>query len=428
VDPAPLPYAFALGTLLLAAATYLVILLSALLERSGPIRLRHFAEEGGGRLRALVERPSAFEAFRFVLSLLAKVFPPCLAVALLVLSLRLGLGVGGAAAVAVSALLVGAVIIELVIRTWVGRDPEGALARFTWFYRFALVLLWPALPLLALLMPRVPESVLGDDDDGEASEEEIDAFIAVGEREGILAGEEGEMVRGVVDFGETQVKSVMTPRIDMVCAPVEMNLDELATRFLETRCSRIPLYRDSIDQIVGILHVRELLRGLRAEPRPRAAELAAQPLVVPLTKPLDELLREFQASFQQLAIVVDEYGGVAGLVTLEDLVEEVFGDIADEQAEVEVAPLVVAEGVWVVEGRTHIEELADLTAADLEEGPFETVGGWILHELGEVPVTGASLVAQGLRLTVEEVSDRRIGRVRVERLDGAEETEDGEGR
>lgn len=161
MDPAPLPYAFAFGTLLLAAATYLVILLSALLERSGPIRLRHFAEEGGGQLRALVERPSAFEAFRFVLSFLAKVFPPCFAVALLVLSLRLGLGVAGAAAVALSTIFIGALIIELVIRTLVGRDPERALSRFTRFYRFALLLLWPALPLLALLMPRVPESVLG---------------------------------------------------------------------------------------------------------------------------------------------------------------------------------------------------------------------------------------------------------------------------
>ncbi|HRC86120.1 MAG TPA: hemolysin family protein [Thermoanaerobaculia bacterium] len=406
----------------LAAVAYVVIVISALLERSGPIRLRHFAEEARGRLRDLFDQPRRFEAFRYLLSFVAKVIPSVVAVLLLLWLESLGIPGGRATLAAVGVVALLALLVELSNRRLVSHDPEEALRRLTWLYRACLVLASPLVPLVALWMPDTEGEDEDDSDDDEASQEEIEEFIAVGEREGILEPDQGEMVRGVVDLGETQAKSVMTPRIDMVCAPIESSLDELASRFIESKRSRIPLYRESIDHIVGVLHVRDLLRGLYAGQRPTAADIAKPPYFVPLTKPLDELLRELQARFQQMALVVDEYGGVAGLVTFEDLVEEIVGDISEEPESLAETPQPLADGSWRIEGRRHIEELADLVGVEVEEGPYETVGGLILHMLGEVPEVGAVVETQGLKLTVEEIRERRIERVRIEKL-GSEEKE-----
>ncbi len=408
----------------LTFATAISIVISALLERSGPIRLRAFAEEAGGSLRRLYDRPQAFEAFRHLLSLGAKVMLAALALAWCRTYLGLDLTLDRALLAALGTVALVVFLVEMVSRILIKRDPEAALSQLTWLYRLCLALCRPVLPFATLLMPRVVALDGDEEEEDEASEEEIDAFIAVGEHEGILERDQGEMVRSVVDFGETQAKSVMTPRIDMVCAAEATPLAELADRFLETRRSRIPLYRDSIDQVVGVLHVRELLRGLHKEPGASALSLARPPYFVPPTKTLSELLREFQARFEQMAIVVDEYGGVAGLVTLEDLVEEIVGDIADEHEEFQEGPQPLGEGVWRVDGRAHVEELGDFVGVSIENGPYETVGGLILHVLGEVPEAGAVVSTHGLKLTVEKVTDRRIEAVRVEKAglgDGEEE-------
>jgi CBS domain containing-hemolysin-like protein len=399
----------------------LLIVLAALLERSGPIRLRHFAEEAGGRLRLLSRAPRRFEAFRYLLSFLAKALPTV--ACLLVAALLVGLGVEAAVAVvaAFAVLLALLLVVEWANRALVGGDPEGALRRFTGLYRWTYLALAPLVVVVAPLLPAEPAHAAEEEED-EASDEEIEAFIAVGTREGILEPDEGDLVRGVVDFGATQVRSVMTPRIDIVGAPVESTLDELGRRFIESFHSRIPLYRDSVDHVVGILHIRDLLQGLfAAGRRPKAGELAKPAYFVPVTKPIDELLRELQARQQQMAMVVDEYGGTAGLVTVEDLVEEIVGDIADEHEESEEPVQALPDGSWRVDGRTHLEELEDLVGVELAEGPYETVGGLILSILGEVPEFGAVVEAQGLRMTVEKVSERRIETVRVERPAAPEE-------
>jgi CBS domain containing-hemolysin-like protein len=302
-------------------------------------------------------------------------------------------------------------------RWLVDRDAEAGLRRLTFVYRGAYAV---AAPLVALLAPLVPASgaVEGEDeeDDDDASDEEIEAFIKVGTSEGILEPEEGEMLWGLVDFGDTAVRSVMTPRIDIICAPVDSDLDALAERFLESGHSRLPLYEGSIDRIVAILHIRDLLRGLRSDPRPTARALGKPPFFVPETKPLAELLKEMQARFQQMAIVLDEYGGTAGMVTIEDLLEEIVGEIADEHEAVEPEPEALPGGGWRLDGRTHVSTLDDLFGIDLDEEPYETVAGLILSALGQVPQPGEAVETRGLRLTVEQVDNRRIQAVRVERV------------
>ncbi len=406
--------ALAWATALLVPAAAVSAVLSALVERSGPIRLRHWAEEAGGSLRSLYDSPSRFGAFRYLLSLASRLGSLALVVVLSALLESTRLAHPRLWALAAAGLLVATV--EVVNRRLLGRDPEVALRRFTRPFRAALFLLAPGIALLSPLVP--PPLGRDDDEDGdEASDEEIEAFIDVGTREGILEPQEGEMLWSIVDFGDTQAKSVMTPRIDIVCAPGDTPLERLAELFVESGHSRLPIFEGSIDHIVGILHIRDLLRALSADERPRVAAIVKPTLFVPETKPLGELLKELQARHQQIAIVVDEYGGTAGLATVEDLLEEIVGEIADEHdaKEPEIEPL--PDGAYRLDGRSHIEVLDDLFEVKIEDDAgYETVAGLVFTALGHVPEAGETVETNGLRFTVEAVADRRIERVVVERV------------
>ena len=398
------------------AASLLTSTLSALIERSGPIRLRHWTEEADGRLRRLYEQPARFEAFRLVLSTCAKLAPVGL-----LWSLTAGLTDAGLVSSPVAGLLwsggllvVAVLANEMANRYVVSWDPERALQGLTAIYRALLVLSVPAVSLAAALLPDDAVRRHAEEDEEEATEEEIEAFIDVGTREGILEPGEGEMVWGIVDFGDTPVKSVMIPRIDVQCAGADAGLDELAALFVEAGHSRLPLYEGSIDHIVGILHIRDLLRGLRSKERPSARSLAKPPFFVPETKPLGQLLKELQARFQQMAVVVDEYGGTAGIVTIEDLVEEIVGELVDEHEEAHPENELLADGAWLLAGSSDVDILEDLFGVDLGEVPYETVGGMVFSLVGDVPTGGETVEGHGLRYTVEEVEERRVSRVRVE--------------
>jgi putative hemolysin len=409
------------AVLLLLPVAALSALLSALLERSGPIRLRHWAEESGGRLRQLYDDPARFILFRYLLSLTARLAPLLLFVALV--EMLAGLRALHPTAWALGSVLFLVAAIELVNRLLVGRDPERALRVFTWAYRAVLIVLAPVLAVLAPLVPVRQERRENGEESESASDEEIEAFIDVGTREGILEPEQGEMLWSIVDFGDTLARSVMTPRIDIVCAPVTATIDELADRFVESGHSRLPLYQESIDNIVGVLHIRDVLRALRSAEPVSVPDLVKPPLFIPETKPLSELLKELQARFQQVAIVVDEYGGTAGLVTVEDLLEEIVGEIMDEHEALVAELEPVSEGVWRLDGRAHVELLDELFQVDLDDAEFETVAGLIFTALGRVPQVGESVDCYGLRFTVEAVADRRIQTVRVERISEEERKE-----
>ncbi|HXT20074.1 MAG TPA: hemolysin family protein, partial [Thermoanaerobaculia bacterium] len=331
----------------------------------------------------------------------------------------------------------------------VGRNPEAALRALTPFFRLMAAILGPLLPLVGPALPAPVDEDEPEPEAEEASRAEIDAFIDVGRKEGILEPAEEELVRGVVDFGDTQVYSVMTPRIDMVAAPLVASASEVAELVLASGHSRIPIYRDSIDEIVGIIHVRELLRSLLrsasggpgGQPgeqpgkptRERTsnvplAELLQPPHFVPETKTLAQLLRELQERQQEMAIVVDEYGGTQGLVTVEDLLEEVFGEMGDTGDGTTPQPLRLVDGSWRVEGRAHLKELEELFEINIpDDVEWETVGGAIFGRLAHVPKVGETVDAFGLRFTVEGADHRRARRVRVEKLPEAVDEEEAEG-
>jgi CBS domain containing-hemolysin-like protein len=407
---------------LLLPTTVFASVLSALLERSGPIRLRHWAEEAGGRLRRLYDAPVRFAVFRYILSLTSRLAPIGLYVT--ISELLAHFRILHPSTWALGMILVIVAATEMTNRTLVSHDPERALRALTRVYRAVLIVLSP---LLTVLMPLVPAVSLERDrrDDGDEDEtvtdEEIEAFIDVGTREGILEPEQGEMLWSIVDFRDSMARSVMTPRIDMVCAAVDAPLDVLADRFVESGHSRIPLYLESIDNIVGVLHIRDVLRASRLPDPPPVRDMIKPPLFIPETKPLGELLKELQARFQQVAIVVDEYGGTAGLVTVEDLIEEIVGEIMDEHEALSAELEPLENGAYRLDGRAHIELLEDLFKADIEDPEYETVAGLIFSALGHVPQVGERVDCFGLRFTVEAVADRRIQTVRVERIP-AEET------
>ena len=278
----------------------------------------------------------------------------------------------------------------------------------------------PLLMIVVRLRPRAAPAA--EDEEEEASEAEIQAYLEAGEAAGIFEGEEGEIVESLVDFFDTVVREVMTPRTEMVTVPDTVSLDELMEIFATTLKSRIPVYHETVDKVLGVAHVKNCVQHVGAETRPPVSELINQCLVVPETKELGELLRDFQQGQQQMAIVVDEYGGTSGLVTLEDILEEIVGEIEDEH-ELRQPPewQELEPGVYRLQGRALLETLGSLYGLEIHEEDIDTVGGLVFSRHGTVPEGGTEVAdhANGLVFVVDEMDERRIVSVTVRKMEEA---------
>ncbi len=258
--------------------------------------------------------------------------------------------------------------------------------------------------------PITPEEEAAD---GEAAH----AYLEAGEQEGLIEREERRLLESIVDFGDTLVREVMTPRPDIVGARADATLAELRQVFAEQQYSRVPVYRDSLDHILGFVFVKDLIRlPLELPAGERVVERLLRPAhFVPETKRVSELLKEFQRQQVQSAVVVDEYGGTAGLVTIEDLLEEIVGEIRDEY-DVESEPVQdEGNGVFVFSGKVSIDDLNDRLGVSIPPEGFGTIGGYLLAHLGRVPGVGERIDVDGLRVEVLEAERRRVTRVRVRR-------------
>jgi CBS domain containing-hemolysin-like protein len=320
-------------------------------------------------------------------------------------------------------------LVLVIIRTWlpwVGARlfAEGFLYR-TWpLWRavaaLTLPLAWGAKALDAILhrvVGRTPQQV-----DEQAIEEEIRTIVSEGHRGGLLEDEAREMIEGVIDLGDAYVSQIMTPRTDMHMVQVDVPWDQLLSDVIESGHTRIPVYDKTRDDIVGILYSKDLLPELATgdpESRTPIRELVRKPLFVPETKPVDDLLQMFQQLRTHIAVVLDEYGGVSGLVTIEDVLEEIVGEIDDEYdpESVEEIERIDQDTVEAL-GRTHIDEINEAMNLELpEDGDYDTIGGLVFSELGRIPLPGEALVWQEkVRISVLEATRRRIDRVRIERL------------
>jgi CBS domain containing-hemolysin-like protein len=238
-----------------------------------------------------------------------------------------------------------------------------------------------------------------------------------------IEGEERRLLRSIVDFGDRLVREVMTPRPDIVAIRAEATLEELRAFFREQEYSRIPVFKDSLDNVLGFVFVKDLMKNQGEAPDTPVTALMRPAYFVPETKRVPELLKEFQGNQVQSAIVVDEYGGTAGLVTLEDLIEEIVGEIRDEYDVETEAVVDQGDGSFVVSGKAHVEDLAERLGIEVEGEGFETVGGYLLSHLGRVPLVGESFALDDLSVEVLEGERRRIHKVRVRRREPASQTE-----
>ncbi|MBS1767071.1 MAG: HlyC/CorC family transporter [Acidobacteria bacterium] len=295
----------------------------------------------------------------------------------------------------------------------VAADPPRWLDRlFPWFD--------PAQRALAPIVDPVARAVArrhADEEEGEEDEEPtqeaMTALLQEGEAEGILEAEDRELIRNVVSLGDTVVRELMTPRTAMRAIPVEATLDEAWGAFQESGRSRLPVYEGRLDKVVGVLRLKDLL-GQPDDSKATVRQLMKPPLFVPESKPAAEVLREMQRARIGLAVAVDEFGAVAGVVTLGDLLDEVFGEIHEEPGAHEIEPL--GEGIWLVSGKAHVDDVADALDLDWERDGFDTVGGLVMARLGRVPKVRDTVTEDGSRISVLRMDGAKVLQVRVERL------------
>jgi CBS domain containing-hemolysin-like protein len=321
----------------------------------------------------------------------------------------------GTAVLASAAIWSGIVIIWKFVTALVPEDTGEVILRFLLpFTRSIYYLGFPLLFPLRKLLERLDRNQQADDDEEEVTDEEVQAYIDVGEEEGIIEASEGRLLQSIVDFGDRLAHEIMTPRIDVMAFDARRPLIEIAKLFTESKYARIPIYEQSIDQITGIVHVKDVFEALLTKQEQRnVASLARPPYFVSETKKVSDLLREFQTEHLQIAVVVDEYGGTAGIITTEDIIEEIVGEIADEHEDEEASMVDLGDGTWLVSGLLRVEALEEQLDAHLSGDDYETVAGMIFTTLGRVPAVGTIIPKNGWIFEVDRADRRRIYRVRV---------------
>jgi CBS domain containing-hemolysin-like protein len=248
------------------------------------------------------------------------------------------------------------------------------------------------------------------------TEDELRLMVEVSEEEGVLEEEEREMIDNVFELSDTAVREVMVPRIDMVAVEADVSVEEATRVVLQGGQSRVPVYDDSIDDILGVLYAKDLLRVLATGQKPPSVRGLVRPAYfVPESKRLDDLLRELQQQRVHMAIVVDEYGAVSGLVTIEDLVEEIIGDIKDEYDVEEQLFERVSDNEFIIDAKLAVDEFDELVGRELPEGEYDTLGGFVYAQLDKIPTIGDVLSYEDLTITVLDTKGRRVTKVKVVR-------------
>ena len=226
--------------------------------------------------------------------------------------------------------------------------------------------------------------------------------------------DERRMIYAILHLEDASAREIMVPRVDVVAVEVSASLAEVATVMANVGHSRLPIYKENIDNIVGIVHARDVLQRIGGEQNDiELLKLARPAMFVPDSKPIDELLKEFQERRVTIAVVVDEYGGTEGVITMEDVLEEIVGEIEDEFTKQEPTVTRIGEREAIVDGRVSLDDLNEIFQTDLEGDGYDTLGGLLYHQLGKIPIIGESVVLQGLSIEVLSTSGRRVRKVRV---------------
>jgi putative hemolysin len=404
------------------------------LRRSRIAQLVDENRRGAARVRRLIEDPARFLAVIQI----AITFIGFLSSAVAAVALTNGLAdliatvewlKGSAEAIALVIVTILVSLFSIVIGELV---PKALALAFP--DRTALLLAGPVdllgrllAPVVAVLtgLTRMIVRPFGADVTKEAqiTAEELKLIVERGGEEGVLEAEEEQMIHAVIELGESRVHEVMVPRIDIVGLDADVDLETAVDRIIEEGHSRLPVWEGSVDRVLGILYAKDLLPILRADSgeRPTVRSLLRPPVFVPESMSIDDLLHEFQRRKVHLAIVGDEYGGTAGLVTIEDLLEEIVGEIQDEYDEEEEMVVHLDDDRVRMDGRASVDEIGDAWEdLDLEElledrDEYDTIGGLVFHRIGGVPKPGDVVELDGLTITVESTDGRRVAKVLVHR-------------
>ena len=392
------------------------------LDQLSDFSLRLLASENAntpraGFLRSIVDH---YPSFSFTLTF--GIHLAIASIAILITSLAFKLNTSRFLLIAFAAMVVTLVVFRLVIPLLLTQNDP---ARMLLWLRLPLKMIYPALAVIALPIYRSLRGLQREeppetqtDDEEESSESELQALIDVGEEEGIIEENEGEMIQSIIRFSDRTVGEVMTTRTKMVAVASETSLEAVRDLMIESKYSRLPVYKDQIDHIEGVIYVRDLLGyWASGETNKTALQLARPTYFVPESKPTDELLREMQKAKVQMAMVIDEYGGIAGLITLEDLVEEIVGEIEDEDEPepqaTEAEVIAETDGSYTVLGAVEVGKVERLFDVELAADDFTTVAGLVINQLGHLPVVGEAVEFRGLHFAVTDSDERRISRVNI---------------
>jgi CBS domain containing-hemolysin-like protein len=256
--------------------------------------------------------------------------------------------------------------------------------------------------------------------------DEIHDFIEASEEEGLVNEEESEMIRSIFSLGTTVVREIMIPRTVMACVSVEAHISEVLDTIISCGHSRIPVFEQTIDNIIGLIYAKDLLKSWgEQDEHVSVRSIMRAPYFIPETKNLEQLLQEFKRKRVHLAIVIDEYGGTSGLITIEDLLEQIVGDIQDEYDREEILFTVNSDSSITADARMPVEDLEEIFTIQIERDKFDSVGGLIFHLTGKIPTTGDVIVGAGLQLTIIDVDERRIKKVRIARIGVSGDTRQG---
>jgi putative hemolysin len=381
-------------------------------ESLSEVGLRVMAAEHGENARARFFRELLEHRQRFELMLILGTQLSIVAIALM-----LDGGLSGVLAHGVEALTLGVVFLVIVLfrllipRLLAQNNPEGVLwallPPFKIFYRIFSIFVGPLSAVLHRRRRPEPEEELSADEDEEETLDEIQAFIDVGEEEGIIEESEGELIQSIIEFRDTLVTEVMRPRLQIVAIEAGATIADARRLIIESKHSRIPVYREQVDDIEGVVYVRDLLAFCEGNKTSRPVTECMRPAYcVPESKTIRVLLEEMRKANVQIAIVIDEYGGVAGLVTIEDIIEEIVGEIEDEDRTIVDDHVTQDEdGSYLIDGSAEIKRVEELFEKEIEADDFTTVAGLMIRKLDHVPAVGEKIEVEDIECEVVDATE-----------------------
>lgn len=380
------------------------------------IRIRHMVEEGvkGSKLvEKLIEDPNRLLGAILIGNNIVNIGASAIATSLAV---KIFNGSESAVAVATAIMTVLVLIFgEITPKSIAKQKSEQVALKVSKPVQFCVAIFKPFVAMFTAISSVFIRLFGGDPKATEPfiTEEELKTMVGVSEEEGVLEDVEKEMIFNVFDFADLQVKDVMVQRVDVTAIDVNDGYEDILKVIKEDQFSRIPVYDDTIDDIVGVLNVKDLIIADKRDCKFKVTDYMREPLYTFEFKKITELFNEMKKSRNHMAVVLDEYGGTVGIVTIEDVVEEIVGDIEDEYDKEREMIEVIKEDEYIVEGSARLDDISDLIGVNMESEEFDSVGGLVIGELGRIPEAQEEVTIGKIRFVVEEVEKNRIMKVRI---------------